>query len=330
MYNSNSKRFSFKKSFLIPATLAFVTLFSSFSVQAAEQGLHCINGKYYYADETGTYVNGWYDTGSYVYYFTSNGARTGLTQIGKKIFLFNESGELQTGWQIVSGNKYYFKNSGSLGKYGAAIKNKTVTIDGESYSFDKYGVCSTTSSAPSASSSSSSSGTMTTTTPGSNAEFVRVIGNLAHEDMKSTGVLASITIAQAIVESNYGKSSLTTEAYNLFGMKGESQTTSWSWASPWDGSVCTKLTQEYVNGSYVTISAKFRAYTCYEQSIADHSAYLANAKLGDGTLRYKGLVGNKNYKKVAQIIKDGGYATAPNYVTVLCKLVEQYDLTQYD
>ena len=320
-------------SFIIPDVLA-ILLFGSCTFAAEltpvsdgsssysyAAGLQFINGRYYYVNESGEYVKGWFNDGSYIYYFTDAGAATGLSRIGKRIFLFNESGQLQTGWQTVSGNTYYFKPKGKPGKYGMAICGKTVSIDGNRYTFSSEGVCQ---------SSSSGSATKTTKTPSSNGEFIRMIGELAHEDMQRTGVLASITVAQAIVESSYGKSSLATEACNLFGMKGDTTQTTWAWASPWNGAVCMKKTQEYVNGSYVTINAKFRAYSSYEESIADHSAYLANAKLGDGTLRYKGLVGNKNYRSVAQIIKDGGYATAPNYVSSLCSLVEQYNLTQYD
>ena len=325
-------------SLIIPAVLA-ILLFASCTFAAEltpvsdgsssysyAAGLQVINGRYYYVDESGQYVKGWFNDGAYIYYFTDAGAVTGLSKIGKKVFLFNESGQLQTGWQTVSGNTYYFKAKGKLGKYGMAICGKTVAIDGSRYTFNSDGVCQASSSSTAAAAKT----TKTTKTPSSNAEFIRMIGELAHEDMQRTGVLASITVAQAIVESSYGKSSLATEACNLFGMKGDTTQTTWAWASPWSGAVCMKQTQEYVNGSYVTVSAKFRAYSCYEESIADHSAYLANAKLGDGSLRYKGLVGNRNYRAVAQIIKDGGYATAPNYVSSLCSLVEQYNLTQYD
>ena len=66
-----------------------------------------------------------------------------------------------------------------------------------------------------------------------------------------------------------------------------------------------------------------------EDSIADHSAYLLGAKNGK-VLRYKGIKGMTDYKAVAQLIKDGGYATSLAYVEKLCAIIEKWNLTQYD
>ena len=101
--------------------------------------------------------------------------------------------------------------------------------------------------------------------------------------------------------------------------------------STWDGSsVYTKKTQEQnADGSYVTITADFRRYSCVEDSIADHSAYLLGAKKGS-KLRYDGLKGCTDYKKAVQIIKDGGYATSITYEEKLCSIIERWKLTQYD
>lgn len=101
--------------------------------------------------------------------------------------------------------------------------------------------------------------------------------------------------------------------------------------STWDGvSVYTKKTQEQnADGSYVTITADFRRYSCGEDSIADHSAYLLGAKNGS-KFRYDGLKGCTDYKKAAQIIKAGGYATSLTYVDKLCSIIERWKLTQYD
>ena len=66
-----------------------------------------------------------------------------------------------------------------------------------------------------------------------------------------------------------------------------------------------------------------------EDSIADHSAYLLGTKNGS-KLRYEGLKGCTDYKKAAQIIKNGGYATSLTYVDKLCSIIERWKLTQYD
>ena len=104
----------------------------------------------------------------------------------------------------------------------------------------------------------------------------------------------------------------------------------WS-GSAWDGkSIYTKKTQEQnKDGSYVTITADFRKYPSVEKSVADHSAYLLGAKNGD-KLRYVGLKGCTDYKKAAQLIKDGGYATSLTYVEKLCSIIEKWNLTQFD
>lgn len=164
----------------------------------------------------------------------------------------------------------------------------------------------------------------------SESEVIKRIGSLFTTDQKKTGVLASISMAQFILESGYGKSELAQKANNVFGMKCSLSGNSWS-GSTWDGkSKYTKQTKEQnPDGSYVTITAEFRKYSCVEDSIADHSAYLLGAKNGS-KLRYDGLKGCTDYKKAAQIIKDGGYATSLTYVEKLCSIIERWNLTQYD
>lgn len=160
-------------------------------------------------------------------------------------------------------------------------------------------------------------------------EVIAKAGALFTADMRQSGILASVSFAQFILESGYGKSELAQKANNVFGMKKSLSGNTWG-GSVWDGiSVYTKKTQEYENGAYVTVTADFRKYPSVEKSIADHSAYLLGAKNGN-RLRYDGLKGCTDYRKAAQIIKDGGYATAPDYVEKLCSIIERWNLTQYD
>ena len=163
----------------------------------------------------------------------------------------------------------------------------------------------------------------------SDAEVIQKVGPLFTADQQKSGVLASVSLAQFILESGYGKSELAQNANNCFGMKKSLSGNTWG-GSTWDGSVYTKQTKEQkADGSYVTITADFRKYACVEDSIADHSAYLLGAKKGDG-LRYEGLKGCADYRKAAQIIKDGGYATSLTYVDKLCDIIDRWHLTQYD
>lgn len=162
------------------------------------------------------------------------------------------------------------------------------------------------------------------------AAVVAKIGPLCTADMAKSGILASVTAAQFILESGYGQTELAQNANNCFGMKRSLSGNTWP-GSTWDGhGVYPKKTQEDDgHGNLYWITADFRVYPCIEDSIGDHSAYLLGAKNGSA-LRYKGLKGEKDYKKAIQIIKNGGYATDTKYVAKICDIIERWKLTQFD
>lgn len=162
----------------------------------------------------------------------------------------------------------------------------------------------------------------------SREEFVEYIGRMAAADMQTSGILASVTAAQSILESGYGKSELALQALNLGGMKAELSGN--TWASAWDGRTYIKDTAEQrADGSYYTVTAAFRVYPSVAAYLADHSAYLAGARAGSD-LRYAGVVGCRDYRWVFEIIKAGGYATSLDYVDKLCAVVERWNLTRFD
>ena len=159
----------------------------------------------------------------------------------------------------------------------------------------------------------------------SETDVIKKVGALFTADQRKSGILASVSLAQFILESGYGKSELAQNANNIFGMKCSLSGNTWS-GSSWDGnSKYTKKTQEQnPDGSMITITEDFRKYPCIEDSIA-----LLGAKNGS-KLRYAGLNGCTDYKKAVQIIKDGGYATSLTYVEKLISIIEKWKLTQYD
>lgn len=163
----------------------------------------------------------------------------------------------------------------------------------------------------------------------SNEKFIESVGAIARKDMIETGILASVTIAQAILESAYGTSDLAVNACNFFGMKCSLSGNTWS--SAWDGEskYNKKTAEQKKDGTVYYIFADFRKYPDMETSVRDHSLYLLQAKK-QANLRYEGLKGEKDYKKAVQIIKDGGYATDVKYVEKICNIIEKYDLTKYD
>lgn len=163
----------------------------------------------------------------------------------------------------------------------------------------------------------------------SKSRFIKTMGPIARANYQRTGVLASVTMAQAILESGWGQSALAENGNNLFGMKISLSGNNWS-GSAWDGvNYYKKKTYEYSSRGRYTITAKFRKYSCIEDSVEDHSAYLKNAKNGSRK-RYSGLTSTKSYKKQLQIIKRGGYATSGSYVNDLCKIIKKYKLTKWD
>lgn len=146
--------------------------------------------------------------------------------------------------------------------------------------------------------------------------FIERVGALAAADMQKSGVLASLTIAQAILESGWGKSGLTVKANALFGIKA---------GTSWKGRVYSTKTQECYDGvNFTTVTALFRAYDSWEESVEDHSALLT------GAARYKAVVGERDYKTACRAIKAAGYATDPNYTDKLIQIIESYGLTAYD
>ena len=146
--------------------------------------------------------------------------------------------------------------------------------------------------------------------------FIERVGKLAAADMQESGVLASLTIAQAILESGWGKSGLTVKANALFGIKA---------GSSWKGRVYSAKTQECYDGAtFTTVTALFRAYGSWAESVADHSALLT------GATRYKAVIGERDYKTACRAIKAAGYATDPQYADKLIQIIESYGLTAYD
>ena len=147
--------------------------------------------------------------------------------------------------------------------------------------------------------------------------FIECVGRMAAADKKKSRILASLKIAQAILESGWGKSMLTIRANNLYGIKA---------SASWRGRTFSAQTQEFYNGANTptTINALFRAYGSWEESVADHSALLT------GLPRYRAVPGETCYIKASRAVHAAGYATDPQYADKLIRLIELYRLNLYD
>ena len=144
--------------------------------------------------------------------------------------------------------------------------------------------------------------------------FIDTYARAAIESQKKTGVPASVTMAQAILESGWGKSGLTRDANNFFGMKGSGPA----------GSV-TVRTREVVNGHSIYINAAFRKYHNAQESFADHGNLLKNASRYRPAFAYK-----NNPEQFAREIQKSGYATDPHYASTLISIMRQYHLARFD
>ena len=126
---------------------------------------------------------------------------------------------------------------------------------------------------------------------------------------------ASVSIAQAILESEWGRSGLAKIAKNLFGIKADVS---------WMGPSRAMPTEEVRRGKTYKITAKFRAYRTFTDSINDHARFLSvNPRYHKAFL----TTGGPNFAKE---IAKAGYATDPDYAEKLVNLIRHYDLEKYD
>ncbi len=159
----------------------------------------------------------------------------------------------------------------------------------------------------------------------SQEEFFNIIGPIANQAYAQTGIFASVTIAQAIIEAGWGKHTPTADSNNLFGIKCSKDILS---PSTWDGS-CTEpvLTQENTSsGSVYTIMSSFKKFKNVEEAILDHSALLVS---GGTYVRHGVAQATDPYEQIKRI-KEAGYATDVNYVSKITNTIRKYNLEQWD
>ena len=149
--------------------------------------------------------------------------------------------------------------------------------------------------------------------PNAGNAFIDRISAGAVAGARRYGIPASISIAQAILESGWGRSSLAVQANNLFGMKGEGPA----------GSLRVR-TREFINGREKWVEASFQKFRSQAEAISAHARLL-------GTSPY--------YARARAVASDarafahaltGVYATAPNYGPALVRLMDELDLYRFD
>lgn len=138
--------------------------------------------------------------------------------------------------------------------------------------------------------------------------YIERFKNIAISEMNGSGIPASITLAQGILESGNGNSRLAKEANNHFGIKCSTE---------WKGET---ILQDDDNKDDC-----FRVYKSPEESFRDHTEFLKRK-------RYAPLfeLDKNDYRGWANGLKTAGYATNPRYAELLISLVERYELSRFD
>lgn len=149
--------------------------------------------------------------------------------------------------------------------------------------------------------------------------FISTVAPIAQRLQRQYGVLASISMAQAALESDFGQSQLGSEYNNLYGVKTEGT----------DPEGVDLPTLEYIDDEWIEIVDRFKVYPSWEASMESHAVLINEGTSWDPTF-YQAVLDGDNYQEQAQGLQDSGYATDPTYADKLISMIENYNLDQYD
>lgn len=140
--------------------------------------------------------------------------------------------------------------------------------------------------------------------------FMQTLAAPAQAASAATGVPAELILAQAALETGWGRHEIATQqghnSYNVFGIKAGSQ---------WQGKTTDIVTHEYVNGRRTQIVDTFRVYDSFEHAFTDYANLIGNNP------RYAGVVQAANAEQAARELQRGGYATDPRYADKLVSVM---------
>lgn len=150
-------------------------------------------------------------------------------------------------------------------------------------------------------------------TQGDPESFFKAMAPIATKYSEDYGLYASVTLAQAAIESDYGRSELATTYNNYFGIKAHGN----------NQSVSLKTT-EYEDGKEVTITDGFSVYPSADRCFLDYARLLG---LGS---TYASVRQASSPQEAAWAVQTSGYATDPSYAEKIISIINEYDLTKYD
>ncbi|MCA8865888.1 MULTISPECIES: flagellar assembly peptidoglycan hydrolase FlgJ [unclassified Halomonas] len=137
-------------------------------------------------------------------------------------------------------------------------------------------------------------------------QFMQTLAAPAQAASATTGVPAELILAQAALETGWGRHEITTRngnnSHNLFGIKA---------GSHWQGETTDIVTHEYINGRRTQVVDTFRVYDSFEHAFTDYASLIGNNP------RYAGVVQAPTAEQAARELQRGGYATDPRYADKL-------------
>lgn len=146
--------------------------------------------------------------------------------------------------------------------------------------------------------------------PNSSANFIEMLLPHAKTAAQSTGIPPHFMLAQAALESGWGKHEIrhadNSPSYNLFGIKA---------GANWKGDVVETMTTEYINGVPQKTVEKFRAYNSYAEGFHDYARLLADNP------RYAKVLQSTDAASFANGLQRAGYATDPQYAEKLLRIL---------
>jgi flagellum-specific peptidoglycan hydrolase FlgJ len=148
------------------------------------------------------------------------------------------------------------------------------------------------------------------------AKFIAAVATPALASERETGVPASVTIAQAILESDWGRSLLSVQGQNYFGIK--------AFSEPGPAGVISMNTWEVLSGKDVTVKDAFKAYHNLDESVMDHGRFLRINGRYAPAFKF-----TRDPREFARQIAAAGYATDPAYPSKLIALMDRYDLYRF-
>ena len=244
------------------------------------------NHTYYFQADGSRLDNNFYTNWGRTYYFGDDGARWDnrfYSNWGRTYYFGDDGARWDNRFMNAFGNVYYF------GSDGSRATNTTINLGYGDLTFDNQGRLS------------------------SNNAFIGSIVNGAIQGWAQHQILPSLTLAQAILESAWGKSTLASTYHNLFGIKGS-----------YNGMSVNMPTYEEYGGRMVLINDAFRRYPDNNASVQDHTDFLIKNS------RYHNLIGVRDANTATYLIRADGYATASTYTNSLRNVINTYDLTRYD